>query len=177
PLLISVPRKLRGGDPAPPALSEPVANIDLAPTILELARAAPCRRGSDCRTMDGRSLVPLLRGNRTAWPQDRALAVEYTGRNTGFSSCSYRGVRVADELFVEHTLIPNPTTDACESAIEREHYDLDADPFQLENLYPASVGTTAAARQAELSERLARLRVCAGLPGRDPRSGTRPHCE
>jgi arylsulfatase A-like enzyme len=176
PLLISVPRKLRGGA-APATVSEPVANIDLAPTILELARATPCRRGSDCRTMDGRSLVPLLHGDRTGWPQDRALAVEYTGRNTGFSSCSYRGIRVGDELFVEHTMIPNFTTGACEASVEREHYDNTADPFQLENLYPAPAGTPAAARQAELSERLSSLRVCAGLAGRDARSGTRPYCE
>ena len=127
--------------------------------------------------MDGRSLVPLLRGDRAGWPQDRALAVEYTGRNTGFSSCSYRGIRVSDELFVEHTLNPDFITGGCEARLEREHYDIGADPFQLQNLFPAGAGTAAAARQAELSERLARLRVCAGLPGRDPPSGTRPYCE
>ena len=176
PLLISIPRKLRGGAPGPATISEPVANIDLAPTILELARATPCRRDGDCRTMDGRSLVPLLRGDRSGWPQGRALAVEYTGRSTGFSSCSYRGIRVAGELYVEHTLIPNFTTGACEPRLEREHYDIGADPFQLDNLYPAAEAATAA-RQAELSERLASLRVCAGLPGRDPPSGTRPYCE
>jgi arylsulfatase A-like enzyme len=177
PLLVSIPRKLRGEGTGPATASEPVANIDIAPTILALARAAPCRRRRDCRTMDGRSLVPLLRGDRTEWPQDRALAVEYTGRNTGFSSCSYRGIRVADELLVEHTLIPNFTTGACEPRIEREHYDVGADPFQLDNLYPASAGTATAARQAELSERLANLRLCAGVPGRDAQSGTRPYCE
>ena len=40
----------------------PVANIDLAPTILKLAGAQPCRAGQrTCRRMDGRSLLPLLR--------------------------------------------------------------------------------------------------------------------
>ena len=177
PLLISIPRKLSGGEPGPATVAEPVANIDLAPTILELARAAPCRRGNDCRTMDGRSLAPLLRGDLTGWPQDRALAVEYTGRNTGFSSCSYRGIRITDELFVEHTLNPNFTTGECEPRLEGEHYDIGADPFQLQNLYPAEAGTPAAARQAVLSERLASLQACAGVLGRDPRSGTRPYCE
>jgi N-acetylglucosamine-6-sulfatase len=177
PLVISVPRKLRRGAQVPATISEPVANIDIPPTILELARAASCRRRSDCRTMDGRSLVPLLRGDRAGWPKDRALGVEYTGRNTGFSSCSYRGIRVAGELFVDHTLIPNFTTGGCEPGLEREHYDMRSDPFQLQNLYPAPASSPVAARQADLSERLASLQLCAGVAGRDPQTGTRPYCE
>ena len=177
PLVISLPPRLRAGAPRVPESDAPVANIDLAPTILELAGATPCRRGSECLVMDGRSLLTLLRGDPAAWPQDRALAVEYTGRNTGFSSCSYRGIRTLGHLYVEHTLVPNFTTGACEPTVEVEHYDLAADPFQLENLYPADPGTRGAAEQGELANRLAGLRICSGIAGRDPLKPNRPYCE
>jgi N-acetylglucosamine-6-sulfatase len=177
PLLISLPKRLRGGAPRVVQSDASVANIDLAPTILELTDATPCRRGSDCVTMDGRSLVSLLRGDRSAWPEDRALAVEYTGRATGFSSCSYRGIRTPRHLYVEHTLVPDLATGLCEPTLEVEHYDLTADPFQLENLHPADPGTPGAAEQAELAGRLAGLSICSGIPGRDPPKPSRPHCE
>lgn len=177
PLIVSAPPKLRGGAGRVAAVDEPVANIDLAPTLLELAGARPCRRRGECRVMDGRSLMPLLRGQDAQWPQDRALAVEYTGRHHGFSSCSYRGIRVPGQLYVEHTLVPNFQTGECEPGLEVEHYDLEADPFELENLHPAPPLTPAATAQAELAERLAGLRECAGITGRDPLRGGREHCE
>ncbi|MGH2991927.1 MAG: sulfatase family protein [Solirubrobacterales bacterium] len=177
PLIVSVPPSVRGGAPRAASVPEPVANIDLAPTILELAGAAPCRRRGDCRVMDGRSLLPLLQGEQSQWPQDRVLAVEYTGRHHGFSSCSYRGVRAPGQLYVEHTLIPNFQTGECEPKLEVEHYDLDSDPFELQNLYPALPLTPQAALQEDLAERLERLRDCAGIAGRDPVTPGREHCE
>jgi hypothetical protein len=74
-------------------------------------------------------------------------------------------------------LIPNFTTGACEPTVEVEHYDLAADPFQLQNLYPADPGTRGAAEQAELANRLAGLRICSGIAGRDPLKPNRPNCE
>jgi len=177
PLIVSAPSRTRDGARRVATVDEPVANIDLAPTILELADATPCRRPGDCRVMDGRSMMPLLRGEEDRWPQDRALAVEYTGRHHGFSSCSYRGVRAPGHLYVEHTLVPNFETGECEPRLEVEHYDLEADPFELENLYPASAPSATAAQQEELRERLAGLRDCAGIAGRDPVRGAREHCE
>jgi N-acetylglucosamine-6-sulfatase len=59
PLVIRPARGLKGG---PSTISAPAANVDLAPTILKLANGEPCRSKGDCRVMDGRSLVPLLRG-------------------------------------------------------------------------------------------------------------------
>ena len=44
--------------------SEMVLNIDLAPTILELANLSPPE------VMQGRSLVPLLRGDSVAWRKE-----------------------------------------------------------------------------------------------------------
>ena len=119
--------------------------------------------------MDGRSLMPLLEG-RSGYPSGRAVVVELTqGKDTvkPTLSCSYRGIRTTGFLYVEHTSIPRPSDRSCESALEVERYDLRSDPFELDNLGEDPV----------LAARLATLRDCAGISGRDPlpRGGT--HCE
>jgi len=177
PLMISLPAGLRGGVERIPEIAEPVANIDLSPTILELAGAEPCRRAKRCRVMDGRSLMPLLHGEDEDWPHDRALVVEFTGQHQGFSSCSYRGIRTPGEAYVEHTSVPEFDTGGCEPTLEVEHYDLGSDPFQLDNLYPALPATPEAGEQQLLADRLATLRSCTGIAGRDPRRPNRAHCE
>ena len=53
-----------------------VSNVDLPATILDLAGATPCRNRGPCRTLDGRSLVPLMEGDASEWPGDRAIAIE-----------------------------------------------------------------------------------------------------
>ena len=90
PLVMSVPPRLLGGAREPSEVDAPVASIDIAPTILELADARPCRERRRCRTMDGRSLVPLLRGEDVGWAQDRAILVEYRGGFEHSVSCSFR---------------------------------------------------------------------------------------
>jgi N-acetylglucosamine-6-sulfatase len=177
PLVMSVPPRLLGGATGPSEVDAPVANIDIAPTILDLTDAGPCRERRKCRTMDGRSLVPLLGGDGVGWAQDRDLLVEYRGRFNDFASCAYGGVRTAGQVYVEHTMVPNLTTGRCEPRVEIEHYDLEADPFQLDNLSPADPMTGAAQREAELAGRLATLATCTGVAGRDRRRGTRPFCE
>jgi N-acetylglucosamine-6-sulfatase len=62
PLLVRLPERIRGPAPLVRSSGAPVANIDLAPTLLELARARPCAPSGRCRVLDGRSLLPLLRG-------------------------------------------------------------------------------------------------------------------
>ena len=61
PLAVRLPKSLTGGR-QPGRSQAPVANIDLAPTILELAGAEPCWRGG-CRTLDGRSLLAEAEGD------------------------------------------------------------------------------------------------------------------
>jgi N-acetylglucosamine-6-sulfatase len=177
PLLISVPPQLLGGANRPSEVDAPVASIDIAPTILALADARPCRERRKCRTMDGRSLVPLLRGQDVGWAQDRAVLVEYRGRFNDFVSCAYGGVRAGGQVYIEHTMAPNVTTGQCEPRLETEHYDLAADPFQLDNIAPAPPGSPAAAREQDLADRLATLRACAGIAGRDPGQVGRTYCE
>lgn len=176
PLLMRVPRRYRNGAPRVPQVDAPVANIDLAPTILELSGAVPCRAGGRCRVIDGRSLLPLLDG-RGGWPSDRALAVEYGPRTKGSLSCQWSGVRAQGAVYVEHVLVQDPATGQCVPADERELYELENDPFQLESLYPPEPGTPEAQLAQQLQARLAQLRVCAGIAGRDLQTGTRPFCE
>ena len=167
PLLMRVPDSLTGGERVR-KVDEQVGNVDLAPTILDLAGAEPCGPDS-CRVMDGRSLVPLLRG-RGAFPRDRAVALEFTQgkeRVKPTLSCSYRGLRTTRAVYVEHTSVPRPSDRICRDALEVERYDLRRDAFELENL-----GDNAA-----LAARLDALRVCAGVEGRDPIPESGAYCE
>jgi hypothetical protein len=155
-----------------------VANIDLAPTILDLAGARPCRSAGRCRVLDGRSLTGLLRGE-SEWPDDRAVLVEFDAgeRARRAKVCRYQGVRVAGRVYVRHTAAADPATGLCAPIDEVEHYDLAADPDQLDNLHPTASATPASPAEAQMQERLEELRDCAGIAGRDPRQSGRPYCE
>jgi N-acetylglucosamine-6-sulfatase len=174
PLVIRMPDKYKGGGERIPEISAPVANIDLAPTFLELARGRPCGGGGECRTMDGRSLIDLLSGT-SGFPDDRAIVTEFdVGNNTSQEDglCRYAGVRVPSAVFVEHTIARD--SEGCLPTPERELYDLEEDPFQLENL---ARRRAAAGLEASMKRRLDRLRDCAGVGGRDDRVDGRPYCE
>jgi arylsulfatase A-like enzyme len=98
----------------PPLIPQPyvddhiVANIDIAPTALELA-GIPIPE-----SMDGMSLVPLLSG-QTDW-REGILLEGWPGRGI------YTAVHTADYVYSETT------------GDRSEFYDLTADPFQMENL-------------------------------------------
>ena len=161
---IRVPLIVRGpGVPVGRVEDRLALNVDLAPTCAELAGAVPAG------FVDGRSLVPLLRGEVPAtWRQ--AVLLETFGRKNsrdrpvnrraaaaratpGESEGklrdsvlvpSYTALRTADLLYVEY------------EGGERELYDLGEDPYELENL--ASIAD--AAELKRLSARLAGLRDC-----------------
>jgi arylsulfatase A-like enzyme len=157
-------------------IGAPVANIDIAPTLLDLAGAPPCIRAG-CRVLDGRSLAGLVQGG--GWPSDRALVIELVRaaeRPTTLFPCTYAGLRVASQVYVEYSSVPD-ASGRCVPASEREHYDLAADPHQLDNLAPAPPGSPAAEAQAVLSARLAALVDCAGIEGRDPLPPSGHYCE
>jgi N-acetylglucosamine-6-sulfatase len=177
PLVMRVPERYRGGGERIAEISDPVANIDLAPTLLELARAKSCRGGGACRVMDGRSLVGPLAGNQGGFPDDRAVLTEWDFGNNGSQQdglCRYSGVRVPGAIYVEHTVAADIAS-GCDPTPEGELYDLDDDPFQLESL--DSDGPQLLGLEGELSKRLDGLRDCAGIAGRDPQVEGRPYCE
>jgi len=179
PLVIRVPQTLLGGPPVA-QVDQPVANIDLAPTLLELAGAEPCVPGAGCRVMDGRSLLDLMRGDASSWPPDRGIVTEFKEKGVPSelsASCAFFGVRTATSIYVEHPLIPDEAGTACKPSDEAELYDLQSDPFELQNLFPAEPGSPAAQTEQALKTRLADLRNCAGIQGRDPEPSNGHYCE
>jgi N-acetylglucosamine-6-sulfatase len=165
PLAIRVPAAHLGG-PRTTLASEPASNVDLTPTILELAGAKPCRKGK-CRTLDGRSLVPLLTQGDAGWPQDRGVLLE---AKKGRRGC-YAAIRTERFFYAEH----GRRSPRCTRTRQRELYDLQADPHELTNLLSPRSGASPASIQVELERRLDALRKCAGVAGRD--RGTAARCE
>jgi N-acetylglucosamine-6-sulfatase len=167
PLTISVPQAHLVG-PRVAVAPEPVSNVDLAPTILDLAGATPCKKGR-CRALDGRSLAPLLSEGAAGWPGDRGVLFE---TRTGKTPCRYEAIRTQRFLYAEHGV---GNAARCRRAEQKELYDLDADPNELENLLRAANSSPPANTEAALKERLDALRKCSGVAGLD--SGGGPRCE
>ena len=178
PLLIRLPARYRNGHSRVPHVPQPVANIDFAPTILRLAHAQPCRGGGICRVMDGRSLLPLLRGRKPAWAAERPLGIELglMNANSSHAVCRYAGVRLPDAVLVRHTKIADPDTGSCVKGVERERYDLQDDPSELHNICFGGGACPSDSRQEQLKRLLARIHQCSGVRGRDPRPPSGKYC-
>jgi arylsulfatase A-like enzyme len=137
---IRVPLVIRGpGVEGGSTSSSLVSNVDLAPTIVELAGAEPPR------SFDGRSLVGLLTGTEDPW----ARAVLLEGFEFRAVSPPYAGVHTGDSAYWEW------------ATGERELYDLVADPHQLDNLAGRPEAAALETRNAAL---LAELQACEGPP-------------
>ena len=148
---IRVPLVMRGpGVPAGVRLRQAVANIDLAPTIVGATGANPGR------LMDGRSLWPILRDTGIFWGRD--LLIESAASDA--RTLAVTGVHTPRWRYSEYT------------TGEVELYDLSRDPDELQSIH----ADTAKARiRADLAERLAALRKCAGgnvPPGPRPSSNS-----
>ena len=171
PLIVRLPARLKAAA-SPRTSSAPVANVDIVPTLLALAGARPCSGPEGCRRLDGRSLVGLLRGRRQGWPVDRALLLELRSERQKlafpFTPCDYAGLRAPGRVYIEHRSATAASGRACWPVSDAERYDLVADPFELHNLSPADPGTSQHETEAVLRSRLAALRQCAGVEGRDP---------
>ncbi len=104
---VRVPLILRGpGIPANVRRTNLAANVDLAATILDAAKARPGRR------LDGRSLLPFARDGLVR-----------SGRDVLLETPGYSAIRTPRHVFVQH------------STGEQELYDLAADPHQLQSLH------------------------------------------
>jgi N-acetylglucosamine-6-sulfatase len=172
PLAVRVPPSVAGGR-QPKTVKKLVSNIDLAPTILDLAGGEPCI-ATGCRVMDGRSLVRLLKGGANDVPDDRSLLIEYgRDRDKAGLLCEYAGIRDPTRVYMEYTAISNGV--GCDPIDEGELYDLRLDPFQLNNLFRPNGGQGSA--QARLEAKLDELRSCAGIAGRDPQPAGGSYCE
>ena len=136
PLLIRGPGVMPGG-----VVEAPVANVDVAPTILDYAGATI--PAGLARPIDGQSLRAPLTG--VPADPDRAILIE--GRDNtdrsrhGYKVPSYVGVRTSRYAYVEYHRANYGTQDEGIAApigagrrTERELYDLVRDPNQLRNL-------------------------------------------
>jgi len=140
-----VPLIVRGpGIAAGSSVGDIALNIDLFPTIAELARvSAP-------PFVDGLSMTPLLKGANHAW-RDVAL-IEGFGKETESieggepSTPAFRALRSDAILYAEY------------ETGEREFYNLRKDPYELSNL--ARLAPKSLLR--EYSRRLDALAACAG---------------
>ena len=114
PMLVRYPRMVRAGA----EVNEMVTNLDIAPTLLELAGLPVPKR------MQGLSMVPFLKGEKpAAWRKDWLYEYyEYPGPHDVPKN---RGVRTDRYKFIHYY----------EAAEEFEMYDLQEDPGELHNLY------------------------------------------
>jgi arylsulfatase A-like enzyme len=157
----AVPLLIRGpGLPAGRVSSELVANVDLAPTLLDIAGAQAGK------AVDGRSLLPFARhperrsrrailhetgGRRYATLRDQDEASN--ARNSLRRVMTYRAVRLPGWLYVRYR------------GGDRELYDLRRDPHQLRSLHDDP--RYRSVRRA-LARQLRRLAHCRGHACRRP---------
>jgi arylsulfatase A-like enzyme len=105
PLIIRGPRAPEGK-----TRRQIVGNVDIAPTILDIANAEPLR------TPDGLSLLPFM-----------ARANHYKDRVILLENRDSQGVRTRRYVYIEHHR-------GGDEIVHWELYDLKHDPFQLQNL-------------------------------------------
>ena len=130
---IGIPLMVRGPGVAPRRVDELALNIDLAPTLLELARVPVPD------TVDGASLVPFLRGAKpAAWRTDFLVEAWQDGPTYA--------VRGTSSVYI-HT-----------NTEEFEFYDLLKDPWQIDNAFRQSDP----AAMAALEKRVQALVACRG---------------
>lgn len=143
PLLIRWPRLARAGS-TPEAM---VLNIDLAPTLLEIAQVkAPA-------AMQGRSLVPVLRGDAKNWRT--SFLVEYWSDKVfpRVANMGYHALRTDRWKYIHYLELPGMD----------ELYDLRADPFEMMN----AIGDPKSGEsRAALQKELARVLRETGAPAR-----------
>jgi N-acetylglucosamine-6-sulfatase len=134
PLLVRYPGLIKPGT----VRDEVALNIDLAPTLLELAGVAVPA------TMQGRSLVPLLKGNRPAWRN--SFLIEYYS-DTVFpriSQMGYKAVRTGRWKYIHYLELKDMD----------ELYDLKVDSYEMKNLIKQPGAVNALSEMKKEMERL-----------------------
>ena len=114
-----------------------VANIDLAPTFAELA-------GADVpSSVNGMSLLPLLKDVNAAWRDDLLIEHWRTEEGVGSKIPDFYSVRTSEWKYVEY------------DTGETELYDLKNDPYELNNVTNLPENASV---KAELKKRLDELK-------------------
>jgi arylsulfatase A-like enzyme len=117
PLTVRYPKMVKAGSRVKPL----VILQDLAPTLIEMAGGKPGRQ------IQGRSLVPLLKGRRAGWR--KSIFVEYWAENAypWLVAMSYKAVRTDRYKYI-HWI------NRARNGELDELYDLEKDPYELVNL-------------------------------------------
>jgi N-acetylglucosamine-6-sulfatase len=117
PFVVRYPRKVKAGS----RRRELVICQDLAPTLLELAGGKPGPQ------IQGRSLLPLFKARRTPWR--KSILIEYWAEQAlpWLVGMTYKAVRTDRYKYI-HWVNRGRTGEL------DELYDLDRDPFELDNL-------------------------------------------
>lgn len=147
PLVVAGP-----GVPAGRTVDAIAENVDLCPTFTELAGAS-----APSTAVDGRSLVPFLRGRPTPAGWRTAALIEHRGTVTSPADPdfpaqgsgnppTYEALRTRGSLYVEY------------ADGQREFYDRGVDPDELDNVYDELPPS----RQQRLSAAVAGMRTCIG---------------
>ena len=134
PLLVRYPPLATAGA----KLDGLAVSVDIAPTVLDVGKAMIGDH------VQGRSLVPLMRGDDTGW-RDSVLIEFYTHENPRpwLMDMDYRAVRTDRYKLIHWMQHPD----------ERELYDLHEDPYELRNLIDdPGMQTIAQALEDELAE-------------------------
>ena len=112
PMLVQCPAIIKGGT----VLDEMIANIDVGPTIMEaMGLKTPPH-------MDGRSFLPLVRGDRLPW-RDHFLYVYYWEKNFPQTPTTF-AIRTPTHKYITYYGLWDAD----------ELYDLEADPEESTNL-------------------------------------------
>jgi N-acetylglucosamine-6-sulfatase len=126
PLLIRYPTKIKAGT----RYSDMVLNIDLAPTIIEMAGGRPDG------AIQGKSMVPILE-NRQQKPFRSSFLIEYNTDSVWPRTVNmgYKAIRTDRYKYIRYNELEGMD----------EFYDLKKDPFELNNLigqtsYKAKIG-------------------------------------
>ena len=134
PLLVRYPRLIKAGT----VRNELVLNIDVAPTLIELAGVSSQIKA------EGRSLVPLLKGVDSEWRQ--SFLIEYYSDKVfpRIQKMGYKAVRNQRWKYIHYVELDGMD----------ELYDLKADPYEMKNI----INRRDAARTlADLKRELERL--------------------
>jgi arylsulfatase A-like enzyme len=114
PLLIRYPKVIKAGT----VRDELALNIDLAPTLLSLAGVGVPDK------VHGRSLLPLLKGERSAW-RDSFLIELYSDKVfPRISQMGYKAVRTERWKYIHYLELEGMD----------ELYDLKSDPYEMKNV-------------------------------------------
>jgi arylsulfatase A-like enzyme len=134
------------GIPANTTIKKPISAVDIAPTITDMAG------GTTTREVDGRSFLPLARGQ----------APYCSWRNYAYAEVPQGAVSNAD-IPIWHALYwPGGTYHQWPASGEKELYDLGADPDQVNNVLYGGISSAERQKVGKYNAIVNQMKTCGG---------------